>query len=193
MLRSLKAIFSPNTLSLLRILLIPVFVLVYIFSDTHQWVAGLLFAVASITDLLDGYLARRTGTTSRFGTFLDPTADKLTVIAALVLLVGMHGNLWLTLPGLVIVCRELLVSSLREWMAERQVRAKVAVNTVSKLKTVVQMVAIVILLSNSAMIKFPWTWLGYILIYIATALTLWSMFLHLRSAWPVLRSDFLDK
>ena len=193
MLRSLKAIFSPNTLSLLRILLIPVFVLVYIFSDTHQWVAGLLFAVASITDLLDGYLARRTGTTSRFGTFLDPTADKLTVIAALVLLVGMHGNLWLTLPGLVIVCRELLVSSLREWMAERQVRAQVAVNTVSKLKTVVQMVAIVILLSNSAMIKFPWTWLGYILIYIATALTLWSMFLHLRSAWPVLRSDFLDK
>ena len=90
MLRSLKAIFSPNTLSLLRILLIPVFVLIYVFSDTHQWIAGLLFAIASITDLLDGYIARRTGKTSRFGTFLDPTADKLTVISALVLLVGMH-------------------------------------------------------------------------------------------------------
>ena len=193
MLNSLKAIFSPNTLSLLRVLLIPVFVLVYIFSDTHQWVAGVLFAVASITDLLDGYLARRTGTTSRFGTFLDPTADKLTVISALVLLVGMHGNLWLTLPGLVIVCRELLVSSLREWMAERQVRSQVAVTTISKAKTVVQMLAIVILLSNPPMFKFPWTFFGFIFIYVATALTLWSMFMHLRSAWPVLRSDFIEK
>lgn len=193
MLRSLKAIFSPNSLSLLRILLIPIFVLFYIFSGTHQWIAGLLFAIASITDLLDGYLARRTGKTTSFGTFLDPTADKLTVISALVLLVGMHGNLWLTLPGLVIVCRELLVSSLREWMAERQVRQQVAVNTISKAKTLVQMVAIVILLSNPPMFKFPWIFLGYILIYVATGLTLWSMFLHLRSAWPVLRSDFFEK
>lgn len=192
MLRSLKAIFSPNTLSLLRILLIPVFVLIYIFSDTHQWIAGLLFAIASITDLLDGYIARRTGKTSSFGTFLDPTADKLTVISALVLLVGMHGELWLTLPGLVIVCRELLVSSLREWMAERQVRSQVAVTEISKAKTVVQMVAIVILLSNAPVFNL-WTILGYIFIYIATALTLWSMFVHLRSAWPVLRSDFIEK
>lgn len=192
MLRSLKAIFSPNTLSLLRILLIPIFVLIYIFSDTHQWIAGLLFAIASITDLLDGYLARRTGQTSRFGTFLDPTADKLTVISALVLLIGMHGELWLTLPGLVIVCRELLVSSLREWMAERQVRSQVAVTEISKAKTVVQMVAIVILLSNEPALSV-WTVLGYIMIYVATALTLWSMFMHLRSAWPVLRSDFIDK
>ncbi len=192
MLRSLKAIFSPNTLSLLRILLIPVFVLIYIFSDTHQWIAGLLFAIASITDLLDGYIARRTGKTSRFGTFLDPTADKLTVISALVLLVGMHGRLWLTLPGLVIVCRELLVSSLREWMAERQVRSQVAVTNISKAKTVVQMLAIIMLLSNPSAIS-PWTILGYVMIYVATALTLWSMFMHLRSAWPVLRSDFIDK
>lgn len=192
MLRSLKAIFSPNTLSLLRILLIPIFVLIYIFSSKHQWIAGLLFAIASITDLLDGYIARRTGKTSRFGTFLDPTADKLTVISALVLLVGMHGKLWLTLPGLIIVCRELLVSSLREWMAERQVRAQVAVNNLSKVKTLVQMLAIVILLSNPPWFN-PWTILGYIFIYVATALTLWSMFVHLRSAWPVLRSDFIEK
>ena len=192
MLRSLKAIFSPNTLSLLRILLIPIFVLIYIFSDSHQWIAGLLFAVASITDLLDGYIARRTGKTSRFGTFLDPTADKLTVISALVLLVGAHGELWLTLPGLVIVCRELLVSSLREWMAERQVRSQVAVTEISKAKTVVQMAAIVILLSNDAVVNV-WTILGFIMIYVATALTLWSMFMHLRSAWPVLRSDFIEK
>ncbi|MYD46149.1 MAG: CDP-diacylglycerol--glycerol-3-phosphate 3-phosphatidyltransferase [Gammaproteobacteria bacterium] len=184
--------FSPNTLSLLRILLIPIFVLIYIFSDTHQWIAGLLFAIASITDLLDGYLARRTGTTSRFGTFLDPTADKLTVISALVLLVGMHGELWLTLPGLIIVCRELLVSSLREWMAERQVRSQVAVTNISKAKTVVQMLAIVVLLSNEPVFN-PWSILGYVMIYVATALTLWSMFMHLRSAWPVLRSDFIEK
>ena len=192
MLRSLKAIFSPNTLSLLRILLIPVFVLIYLFYTEHRWIAGLLFAIASITDLLDGYIARRTGKTSSFGTFLDPTADKLTVISALVLLVGMHGELWLTLPGLVIVCRELLVSSLREWMAERQVRSQVAVTEISKAKTVVQMVAIVILLSNAPVFNL-WTILGYIFIYIATALTLWSMFVHLRSAWPVLRSDFIEK
>ena len=152
----------------------------------------MLFAIASITDLLDGYIARRTGKTSSFGTFLDPTADKLTVISALVLLVGMHGELWLTLPGLVIVCRELLVSSLREWMAERQVRSQVAVTEISKAKTVVQMVAIVILLSNAPVFNL-WTILGYIFIYIATALTLWSMFVHLRSAWPVLRSDFIEK
>lgn len=193
MLNSLKAIFSPNALSILRILMIPFIVLIYIFSSSNQWIAGLLFAFASITDLLDGYLARRTGRTSKFGTFLDPTADKLTVIAALVLLVGMHGSLWLTLPCLIIVCRELLVTSLREWMAERQVRAQVAVNSMSKVKTLVQMLAIIILLCNPPMIKFPWTFLGYILIYVATALTLWSMFIHMRSAWPVLRSDFIQK
>lgn len=191
MARQLRAII-PNILSVLRIALIPLFVLFYIATRDLHWVAGMLFALACLTDWLDGYLARRLEVTSKFGAFIDPVADKLVVVSALVLLVGCYGSLWLTLPGIVIIGRELLIASLREWMAEVQARSRVSVTTIAKVKTSVQMIAIVILLANPAQLNRPWTIIGLVLIYIATALTLWSMVIHLRASWDSLRAGFFE-
>lgn len=184
--------FVPNVLSVLRIALIPLFVLFYIATRDLHWVAGVLFALACLTDWLDGFLARKFEVTTKFGAFIDPVADKLVVVSALVLLVGCYGSLWLTLPALVIIGRELLIAALREWMAEIQARSRVSVTTIAKVKTSVQMIAVVILLANPAQLNRPWTIIGLVLIYIATALTLWSMFIHLRASWESLRAGFLE-
>lgn len=185
-----RKIFSPNLISVFRIALVPVFVLIYLISNQMQWLAGVLFAIASISDLIDGFIARRWGATSRFGAFLDPVADKLAVISALVVLIGAFGSLLLTLPGLIIVGRELLVTSLREWMAEMNVRSRVAVDNIGKVKTFLQMFAIFILLSNPPSLSRPWVILGIVLIYIATAMTVWSMVVHFRAAWPTIKAGF---
>src|SRR5579871_880824 len=109
----------PNILTLIRIGLMPIFVLSFClpFAWTAELCAG-LFALAAITDFVDGYLARKWQQTSAFGKFFDPVADKLIVAVALLVLVGQQATLWLTLPAIVILCREILVSALREWMAE---------------------------------------------------------------------------
>ena len=182
----------PNTLSLLRIAFIPLIVFFYITSGSLHWVAGLLFALACLTDWFDGFIARKMGVASKFGSFIDPVADKLVIISALVILIGGYGTLWLTLPGIVIVCRELLITALREWMAEMQKRSQVAVTTIAKVKTAIQMVAIIILLSNPPEFR-PWTIVGFILIYVATAITLWSMLIHLKAAWSTLKDGFLSR
>ena len=101
----------PNTLTLVRIALIPVFVLTYIFMDDMLWVSAVLFACAAFTDWLDGFLARQLGQGTAFGAFLDPVADKLIVVTALVLLIESHSNLVMTLPGLIIVGREIIISA----------------------------------------------------------------------------------
>lgn len=185
--------FIPNSLSILRIAFIPLFVLFYITSGSLHWVAGMLFALACFTDWLDGLVARKYGVTSKFGAFIDPVADKLVVVSALVVLIGSYGSLWLTLPGIVIVGRELLIASLREWMAEVQARSQISVNVIAKVKTAIQMVAIVILLANPPILNKPWTFVGLVLVYIATAFTLWSMVIHLRAAWGKLREGFLSE
>ncbi len=185
--------FIPNSLSILRIAFIPLFVLFYITSGSLHWVAGMLFALACFTDWLDGLVARKFGVTSKFGAFIDPVADKLVVVSALVVLIGSYGSLWLTLPGIVIVGRELLIASLREWMAEVQARSQISVNLIAKVKTAIQMVAIVILLANPPILNKPWTIIGLVLVYIATAFTLWSMVIHLRAAWGKLREGFLSE
>lgn len=182
----------PNVLTVLRIALIPLFVLFYIATRDLHWVAAALFALACLTDWLDGFLARRFEVTTRFGAFIDPVADKLVVVSALVLLVGCYGSLLLTLPALVIIGRELLIASLREWMAQVKAQSRVSVNTITKVKTSVQMIAIVILLANPAQLNRPWTIIGLVLIYIATALTLWSMFIHLRASWASLKAGFFE-
>lgn len=153
----------------------------------------MLFALACFTDWLDGLVARKFGVTSKFGAFIDPVADKLVVVSALVVLIGSYGSLWLTLPGIVIVGRELLIASLREWMAEVQARSQISVNVIAKVKTTIQMVAIVILLANPPILNKPWTIIGLVLVYIATAFTLWSMVIHLRAAWGKLREGFLSE
>ena len=184
----------PNLLTLLRIVLVPVFAVVYLMPGGafYLW-AGLLFGLAAFTDWLDGYLARKLGQTTRFGTFLDPVADKLIVVTALILLIGQHANLWLTLPGIVIISREIFISALREWMAEMNRRGLVAVTRVSKVKTALQMVAIAVLLANPPDAANLWVLSGYALLYVAAFMTLWSMCIYLIAAWPTLLPDLRRK
>ncbi|MGE6792851.1 CDP-diacylglycerol--glycerol-3-phosphate 3-phosphatidyltransferase [Pseudomonas guineae] len=177
----------PNLLTVLRVLLIPVFiVLFYLPFSWSYWAASAMFSIAAATDWLDGYLARRWEQSTPFGAFLDPVADKLMVAVALVLLVDEHSNLWLTLPAAIIIGREIVVSALREWMAELGARAHVAVSKLAKWKTAAQMVALVILLANPPAFT-AWVVLGYGLLLIAAVLTLWSMAQYLLAAWPHLR------
>ncbi|SIS20525.1 CDP-diacylglycerol--glycerol-3-phosphate 3-phosphatidyltransferase [Aquipseudomonas alcaligenes] len=179
----------PNLLTLLRVALIPVFILFfYLPFSWSYWAASAVFALAAITDWFDGYLARRWEQSTPFGAFLDPVADKLMVAVALVLLVEEHANLWLSLPAVIIIGREIVVSALREWMAELGARAQVAVSQLGKWKTAAQMVALVILLGNPPHLTV-WVGMGYVLLIIAAALTLWSMLQYLLAAWPHLSID----
>ena len=177
----------PNILTLARIALVPIFVVVFYlpFSWSHGATA-VLFALAAITDWLDGYLARRLGQMSAFGAFLDPVADKLMVAIALILLVQTSASAFFTVAAGIIVGREIAISALREWMAELGKRTKVAVSVIGKVKTTAQMVAIVLLLYRYPIGTFPTHVVGLICLYLAAVLTLWSMGIYLRAAWPVL-------
>lgn len=176
-----------NQLTLFRILLIPL--LVVVFYLPYWWsfpLSSVLFALAAVTDWLDGYVARRYNQSTPFGAFLDPVADKLMVAVALVLLVGVHGSAWFVIPAVVIVGREIVISALREWMAELGKRASVAVSFIGKIKTTMQMLAIIALLAFDP-VQYPnWSVIGYVLLYVAAGLTLWSMILYLKAAWPEL-------
>jgi len=179
----------PTLLTLLRIVLIPVFLVVfYLPIDSARAWTALIFGLAAITDWLDGYLARRLNQTSALGAFLDPVADKLMVAMALVLLVQADPTPWLAIPAAVIVCREIAVSALREWMAEIGARARVAVSAIGKFKTTAQMLAILLLLYQAPLGGFPTRVSGLILLYMAAGLTLWSMIVYIHAAWPALRS-----
>jgi CDP-diacylglycerol--glycerol-3-phosphate 3-phosphatidyltransferase/cardiolipin synthase len=179
----------PIALTWLRIVLIPVFVGVYYLPDTllppaaKNWLAMSVFALAAITDWLDGYLARRWGEVSAFGAFLDPVADKLMVAAALIMLVQLgRADSWL---AIIIIGREIAISALREWMAQLGKSKSVAVAFAGKVKTVAQMVAIIALLLWEPVIPGVSTpWLGTVALWIAALLTLWSMFHYLRLAAP---------
>jgi CDP-diacylglycerol--glycerol-3-phosphate 3-phosphatidyltransferase len=176
----------PNVLTLFRIVMIPVFIVVYYLPwEWHNFVAASIFAIAAITDWIDGYYARKMNLVTPFGAFLDPVADKLIVVAALVLLLEVHSTPWFALPTIVIIGREIVISALREWMAELGSGKSVAVSMMGKVKTWVQMVAIALLL----LAKPDQQWLviiGFIAIYAAAALTLWSMLYYLQQAWPQL-------
>ena len=178
----------PNIITLARILLVPIFVVVYIWpGDSAYLVAAVLFGLAAATDWLDGYLARRLSQTTPFGAFLDPVADKLIVVSALVVLMAEHSTIWLTLPGLIIVGREIMISALREWMAEMNSSVTVAVSVLGKVKTTLQMVAIAVLLALSPESTSAIVFIGYSLLYVAALMTLWSMSLYLQAAWPTLK------
>jgi CDP-diacylglycerol--glycerol-3-phosphate 3-phosphatidyltransferase len=180
---------TPNLLTLLRILSIPVFAVVFYLPVWWARIAcALVFGAAALTDWLDGYLARRWEQTSPLGAFLDPVADKLMVAVALVLLVQADPRPFLALPAAVIVGREITVSALREWMAELGARSRVAVSVVGKFKTTAQMVAIFLLVLGKAVLGLWLYSLGMVLLYVAAGLTLWSMVLYLRTAWPSLRA-----
>ncbi|MFO7858966.1 MAG: CDP-diacylglycerol--glycerol-3-phosphate 3-phosphatidyltransferase [Ectothiorhodospiraceae bacterium] len=177
----------PNGLTLARIIMIPVFALVFFLPGTWSGVvAAGIFTLAAVTDWLDGWLARRLEQTSAFGAFLDPVADKLMVAVALVALVAANPSPWFALPAAVIIGREIAVSALREWMAELGKRANVAVSLIGKFKTAAQMVAIILLVLDTPVAGLPVSMIGLVLLYVATVLTLWSMIVYLRAAWVVL-------
>ncbi|MCB1859477.1 MAG: CDP-diacylglycerol--glycerol-3-phosphate 3-phosphatidyltransferase [Gammaproteobacteria bacterium] len=177
----------PNYLTLLRILLIPVFVVVFYlpWEWAHQ-ACAFVFTLAGMTDWLDGYLARRLNQVSSMGAFLDPVADKLMVSTALILLVQADPKPALAVPALIIIGREITISALREWMAELGARAKVAVSVIGKIKTAVQIVAIVMLIYRRDLFGLPIYTIGYVLLYVAAILTLWSMLVYIKAAWPAL-------
>jgi len=183
-----------NQLTLIRILLIPLLVAVYYTPFEWRFLASAaLFGLAGITDWLDGYIARKYHLTTPFGAFLDPVADKLMVAVALAVLIEAHADVLFTLPATVIICREIVISALREWMAEMGSRATVAVSIVGKVKTTLQILAIVVLLMVDPKGIPLLNDIGYVALYLAAILTLWSMFAYLRAAWPSLRGDHLDK
>ena len=176
----------PNLLTLTRILLIPIFVLAFYlpFDSAHAIAAG-IFATAAFTDWIDGFLARKLQMMSSFGAFLDPVADKLLVSTSLLLLVAAKDIHYITIPAIVIVGREIVISALREWMSEIGNRASVAVGYIGKIKTSLQMVALFLLVAFNPVTSW-WGLIGFILLYLSAILTIWSMVLYLMIAWPEL-------
>jgi len=173
----------PNWLTWLRVALIPLLVLAWYWGgESTRWPAVLVFTLAGFTDWLDGWLARRLALTSHFGAFLDPVADKLLVLTALVLVVDRYGGPWLTLPTVLIVTREIAVGGLREWAARRGVSGSVPVSWLGKLKTAVQMLAILLLLVGGEAAGVDILALGTGLLVCAAALSLWSLVEYLALA-----------
>ena len=176
----------PIYLTLFRLILIPFFVLSFYFpGEWSAFFTALIFLVAALTDILDGHLARRLKQTTRFGAFLDPVADKIMVTIALVLVTENYDAWWITIPAIIMISREIIISALREWMAEIGKRKNVAVSGIGKFKTIAQMTALTWLLWRPCDLVIN---AGLITLYIATILTLWSMFQYL---W-VARKDLLD-
>ena len=177
----------PNTVTWFRIILIPIFFMVFFIPDpAGSYAAATVFSLAGISDWLDGYLARRLKQTTKFGAFFDPVADKLVVVGALVLLTAKYPII--AIPAAIIVGREITVSALREWMAELGARASVAVSSLGKIKTTIQITAIIVLLALGNFEHILLSYSGIVLLYVAAILTIWSMVLYLRAAWPQLRS-----
>lgn len=175
----------PNILTLLRIALIPVFIVVFYLPFTWaREASAIIFAFAAITDWFDGYLARRLGQESSLGAFLDPVADKLMVATVLIVLLQQHPTIWMALPVVIIIGREITISALREWMAEVGARNQVAVSSLGKVKTTAQMLAIFCLIYEATIVSIPVFTVGYVLLYIAAVLTVWSMCIYLIAAWP---------
>lgn len=177
----------PNILTSFRIVLIPVFLVVFYLPIPYAtfW-AAVIFVLAAITDGLDGYIARKLDQHTQFGAFLDPVADKIMVAAALVVVVEYHNSLWITIPALMMISRELAISALREWMAEVGKRGSVAVSSLGKIKTTAQMIALTALLWDAnQFIKI----IGLIALYVAAIFTFWSMIQYMQQAWKELTKE----
>jgi CDP-diacylglycerol--glycerol-3-phosphate 3-phosphatidyltransferase len=179
-----------NSLTLFRIAAIPLIVVCFYGTFPHaRPIAGIVFGIAAITDLIDGYVARNYGQMSRFGAFLDPVADKLIVAITLVLLVQSDPGWYVDFIAIIIIGREITISALREWMATVGERSDVAVNWVGKVKTTFQMFGIAFMVYQEPILGIDIYNLGFVLLLAAVGLTLWSMFLYLRAAWPSMQRE----
>lgn len=179
----------PTILTLARMAMIPLVVVFFFLGGWGRQAAAILFLFAGLTDWLDGYLARRLKQTSPFGAFLDPVADKLIVGVALVLIVHAHDGLFasvVTVSAAIIIGREIAISAVREWMALLGARQRVAVVQVGKIKTIVQVIAIFLLLYARDIYAVSSYEIGIVLLFVAAALTMWSLFIYLRAAWPAI-------
>lgn len=183
----------PNCITLFRVLIIPIFVAVY-FLD-WRWAretTAFIFCLAAITDWIDGYLARKLKQSSAFGAFLDPVADKLIVAAALIMVTHTFSSVWITIPAIVVMMREIFVSALREWMGQYGISDAVKVSFIGKVKTTAQMLALIGLLSGLEVfmgVPIYWVTLGKILLWISAVLAIWSMVLYASSAWKAAREN----
>jgi len=181
----------PNSLTVFRIAIIPVLVVMYLIKGwpaRELWLT-VVFVIAAITDWLDGYLARRMNLSSPFGAFLDPVADKLIVSTALVLLVSdavilnhVYSSVLFIISVAVIIGREIVISALREVMADMGKRGDVAVDKTGKYKTAFQLISISMLLYAEPLLGLPIFKIGELLLYLAVGLTLWSMWIYLSAA-----------
>ncbi len=177
----------PTAITLFRVALIPLFVVVFYLPFSWANVAATsIFFVASVSDWVDGYLARIMKQESSFGAFLDPVADKLMVVVIIILLVEAHPSIYIALPAVIIVAREISISALREWMAQLGSSTTLQVSFIGKAKTVAQMLALGFMIFSEPLMGLPIFDIGLLLFYWAAFLTILSMIIYLRSAWPVI-------
>ena len=179
-----------NILTLLRIAAIPVVVVCFYSSIPYaRPIAAVVFGLAAITDWVDGWVARKFGQTSRFGEFLDPVADKLMVSIVLVMLVQADSGWFEDIIAMIIIGREITISALREWMATIGERANVKVTMAGKVKTALQMFGIAFMVYRNDLFGVPMYTLGFALLVVAAVMTIWSMIIYLRAAWPFIMAD----
>ena len=179
-----------NILTLFRIAAIPIVVICfYSQMPNARPIAAILFGIAAVTDLIDGWVARRFGQTSRFGEFLDPVADKLMVSIVLVMLVQAEAKWFEDVIAMIIIGREITISALREWMATIGERANVGVSTAGKIKTTLQMFGIAFMVYHNDLFGLPIYKVGFVLLLMAAIMTIWSMVIYLKAAWPFIIED----
>ena len=179
-----------NFLTLLRIAAIPIVVVCfYSPMEYARPIAAVLFGLAAVTDMIDGWVARRFGQMSRFGEFLDPVADKLMVAITLVMLVQADSGWFEDIIAMIIIGREITISALREWMATIGERANVKVDVTGKIKTTLQMFGIAFMVYHHDFLGLPIYTIGFVLLVLAAIMTIWSMIVYLRAAWPFIKAE----
>jgi len=179
-----------NILTLFRIAAIPVVVVCFYSPIPNaRPIAAIIFGIAAITDMIDGWVARKYGQTSRFGEFLDPVADKLMVSIVLVMLVQAQAGWFEDIIAMIIIGREITISALREWMATIGERTNVKVDVTGKIKTTLQMFGIAFMVYKNPFYGIDVYAVGFVLLVAAAIMTVWSMFIYLRAAWPFIMMD----
>ncbi|MFT7007712.1 MAG: CDP-diacylglycerol--glycerol-3-phosphate 3-phosphatidyltransferase [Colwellia sp.] len=189
----------PNQITLFRIILIPIFLIIfYLPLSWNHFGAFAVFWLAAVSDALDGYLARKLNQSSAFGAFIDPVADKLMVVAALVMIVQDYQTWWVAIPAIIMIAREVFISALREFMSSRGKRDVIAVSNMGKYKTAAQMLGIMGLIWRPdydiplIFFYFPHVILNYLsygFYFIATVLTLSTLIDYFKAAWPELKAN----
>ncbi len=179
-----------NMLTLFRMAAIPVVVVCFYAPIPHaRPIAAIIFGIAAVTDFIDGWVARKFHQQSRFGEFLDPVADKLMVSIVLVMLVQAQSGWFEDIIAMIIIGREITVSALREWMATIGERANVKVSVAGKIKTTLQMFGIAFMVYEEPLFGIDIYAVGFVLLVAAAAMTIWSMSIYLRAAWPFIIDD----